>query len=480
MMAATMIFFISCEDWLELVPADGLVQDEYWKYKEDVEATLMGAYHAFSLLDQKLFLYGELRGDMLAENVNINQSYRSIMEGNLFPDNFLCDWQQFYLVINYCNFVLTYAPEVYKIDPTLTEFQLKAFEAEAIYLRSLAYFYLVRIFNEVPLVLEPSSNDNVDFYLSKSSEEVVLNHIVNDLEQHLSFVRDEYGSQEANKGRATKGAFLALMADIALWNFEYEACIAYIDQLEQYSFTLLPSGKWFDNFYPGNSLEGIFEFQFDDKLGQLNGTWGITYYFNQFLASEKAFDLLSPELSQEVTRGNGSLVSFNGKIWKFAGQAMDGRTLRSASEQRSCNWIVYRYADILLMKAEALSQMGQYEMARDILNLEIRKRARMNPVDLVNTAESFEDAILEERAKELAFEGKRWFDLLRMGRRNDYARKDELVQIIIANVPSTQKLVLASKLTNPQGWYFPIFDEEIERNNALEQNPYYAEFTTDD
>ena len=61
-----------------------------------------------------------------------------------------------------------------------------------------------------------------------------------------------------------------------------------------------------------------------------------------------------------------------------------------------------------------------------------------------------------------------------MGRRNDYSRKDKLIEIIVANVPSTQKRILATKLTNPLGWYMPIRETEIERNLNLVQNPYYV------
>ena len=103
----------------------------------------------------------------------------------------------------------------------------------------------------------------------------------------------------------------------------------------------------------------------------------------------------------------------------------------------------------------------------------------MNPIEIPNTAEAFEDAIMNERAKELAFEGKRWFDLLRLGRRNDYSRKNTLIEIIIEKVPATQKLILASKLTNPFGWYIPIEEDELERNSKLEQNPYYADYSAD-
>lgn len=125
------------------------------------------------------------------------------------------------------------------------------------------------------------------------------------------------------------------------------------------------------------------------------------------------------------------------------------------------------------MKAEALSQLGQYDDALEIIN-DLRIRAFVDPYSSVQeTPQAFEDLIMEERAKELSYEGKRWFDLLRMGRRNSYERKDKLIEIIIENVPATQKRVLASKLSDPYGWYLPIYDNEIENNLNLVQNPYY-------
>jgi hypothetical protein len=124
------------------------------------------------------------------------------------------------------------------------------------------------------------------------------------------------------------------------------------------------------------------------------------------------------------------------------------------------------------MKAEALSQMGNYTEAYELIN-KIRERANMPALKIADNQIAYEDAIMEERALEFAYEGKRWFDILRMGRRNNYARKDKLIEIIVSNVPSTQKRILATKLTNPLGWYLPIYEKEIERNTKLVQNPYY-------
>lgn len=469
----------SCQDWLELVPPDGLVKDEYWKTKEDIQATLMGAYQQIAKNDATLFLWGELRADMIVPDINASSDYRDIMNGNIFPDNSLCNWHSFYRVITYCNSVLKYAPIIYETDQTFSEYQLRGFEAEAIFLRSLTYFYLVRTFSDVPLVLEASESDNVDYFLPKSTAEEILTQIKGDLLSVRQGVTEDYGTLEENKGRTTKAAINSLLADIALWNFEYEDCISYVEAVEADGFIPVPGAQWFDIYYPGNSLEGIFELQFDASLDQRNQTYNLTYFQRNFLASETAMDFLDPSrsTSKEIIRGDGSIRTLDLKIWKYAGAAGDGRTLRPGEDALSGNWIVYRMADLLLMKAEALSQIGRYDEALTNIN-EIRSKRLMLPVNPSQTAEAFEDVILEERARELAFEGKRWFDLLRMGRRNDFQRKSKLIEIIIQNVPSTQKLLLAIKLTNPWGWYLPIEQDELERNYKLIQNPYYAGYDT--
>ena len=161
-----------------------------------------------------------------------------------------------------------------------------------------------------------------------------------------------------------------------------------------------------------------------------------------------------------------------GYIWKYEGSLQDGLTARSGSSQKKCDWIVYRYADVLLMKAEALSQLESYTEAYKLL-MKIRERADKGEIAIVNTPGDYEDKILNERKMEFAFEGKRWFDLLRMGRRNNFSNKSKLVDIIVQNIPSAQKRILTTKLANPLGWYMPIFKEELERNINLVQNPYY-------
>ncbi len=467
-----LVALTSCQDWLDLRPPDGLVQDEYWKTKEDVKATLMGAYQQLAQMDELLFLYGEIRGDMITRDNNTPDYIQNIMDGNIYPDNNLCDWSGFYQIINYCNFVLQYNAEIFELDQTYSEIQKQGVDAEALFLRSLSYFYLVRIFKDVPFVTEPTISDSVDVYIPATDAATILTSIKEDLITAKGIVSDDYGSLENNLGRATKNAINALLADICLWNFEYEECLIYIEEIENSIINLLIGPQWYTIFYPGNSLEGIFEVQYDENLGQGNSLFNITYTQDNYLASQTAVELLSRESAKEIIRGDGSYRATDFKIWKYCGAAADGKSVRPSASRRSGNWIIYRFADVLLMKAEALSQLGEFEDAIVYLN-RVRSRASMVEKSAPDNPQAFEDLILEERAKELAFEGKRWFDLIRMGRRNNFARKNKLISVIVQNVPSNKRLVLASKLTNPLGWYLPIKDTELESNKELEQNPYY-------
>jgi hypothetical protein len=472
----------SCSDWLDLQPPQGLTREEFWQTKEDVDAAVMGAYHALADMNDLLFKYGEMRGDLVVYDDNLSGEERDIMDGSIYPDNGMCNWEKFYKLINYCNEIIYFAPGVQGKDETFTDYLLYGYLSEAYFLRSLSYFYLVRVFKEVPLVLEPTLTDATNVYPEKSTEEEVLAQIRQDLLTARSWATvDGYITMAENKGRATKGAFDALLADIALWSFDYEGCLTHIQNLELLNkYEVLRGEDWFELFYPGNTLEGIFEVQFEDSWNEANGLYGLTNFNSRnYDPSDYAIELFDNEdpAKRDLWRGVDKSIREESKddyiIWKYVGLAGDGETPRPYTVQNSANLIIYRLSDVFLMKAEALSQLGRYNEALDAI-MEVRgERGLSIPDKLTNNATSYEDAILEERARELAFEGKRWFDLLRMGRRNNYARKSNLISIMVRNVPSTQKRILQTKLNNPLSWYLPIYKLEMERNKNLVQNPYY-------
>ncbi len=472
---------VSCKDWMDLIPPEGLIRQEFWKTKEDVASVVMGAYETFSHMDALLFKYGEIRGDMLKGDVNQSDDERKIMEGNIYPDNYMSDWSQFYTVIDYCNEVIKSAPKVKEKDHTFTDYQLKGYLSEAHFLRALTYFYLVRIFRDVPLVLDPTESDDADFYPVKTDGDEILDFLIQDLESYRDYATiDGYPTLQEIKGRATKASYDALLADISLWKFDYPSVVKYANRIiSNKDFLMIPSNSWFSLYYPGNSLESIFELQFNDARDQKNGMYGLTQENSlNYNASETALDLFSGKTrkSVELVRGvGGSIAKRSDKyiVWKYVGRSNDGTTARTGTDQNSCNFIIYRLSDIYLMKAEALSQTEDYSDALECINIVRRSRSVSDIIYIPPSPAGYEDFIMEERAVELAYEGKRWFDLMRMGRRNDFNRKSKLIEILVKKVPSTQKRILATKLTNPLGWYMPISKTEIERNRNLVQNPYY-------
>ncbi|MEX0988118.1 MAG: RagB/SusD family nutrient uptake outer membrane protein [Bacteroidales bacterium] len=486
LMAIALTF--SCDKWMDLIPPEGLIREEFWQTKEDVDAVMMGAYDTFSKMDRLLFLYGELRADMVFPDYNLGNSERQLSESTIYPDNYLCNWQSFYEVINFCNEVIKNAPLVQDIDNTFTDYQLNGYLAEAIFLRSLSYFYLVRIFKDVPYIIEPTETDDTEVYPKTSTDTEIITALLTDLETYRPFATtDGYQTIEEIKGRATKAAFDALMADINLWIFDYEEVLRHVAKIENNDeIDVLGEQEYFGLYYPGNSLESIFELQFNTQNNQNNGLYGLTAYYSYNLdPSEAAIQMFNAQTGNEPVRGEGFSIRKEGEndyiIWKYVGRSPDGETARSSSEQYSANFIIYRLADVLMMKAEALSQLGRYQEAREIFNngpsyhyfYALNTRAGISTFSSADTPSAFEDAILDQRAREFAFEGKRWFDLMRMGRRNDYSRKSKFIDIVVQNAPSTQKRILRTKLTNPLGWYLPIYEFELERNKNLEQNPYY-------
>jgi hypothetical protein len=128
------------------------------------------------------------------------------------------------------------------------------------------------------------------------------------------------------------------------------------------------------------------------------------------------------------------------------------------------------------MKAEALNQLGQGQQALDLVSL-IRARARAliatntnpSPTDKIAVG----DFILKERAREFAFEGKRWYDLLRNARRNNYQRLDLLLDVVSGTVPANRQQSAIAKFKDKNCHYLPIYTYELTTNKALVQNPFY-------
>ena len=479
----------SCNQWLDLKPQDGIIRQNFWKTKEDVKSAVIGCYASLlGPMAQTLFIWGEIRGDMVASTIRTSSEQMDIMNGNISSSNSITSWRVIYKTINYCNTVIDFAPDVLASDKTLAVKDLNAYLAEAHALRGLMYFYLLRTFGEVPLQIKSTSSDTQLEQLVKSSQVDVFNQIVNDLTFAEANAVTTYNNRDYDKGRITKFTVNAIQADVYLWMEKYTECIAACTKvIGSGQFGLIagrnPDGtvnsQWFNTvFYNGNSNESIFEFQFDSQ--QVNPFYSfLISSTKQFIGSSFVMDeMYTVDLMDDTNKDiRGDLASIRGSdglIWKFAGANNTG-SVRTATSSYA-HWFVYRYADILLMKAEALAWTGKGQEALDLVKV-IRERANAlsaterspDPISSVEVS----DYIMDERAREFAFEGKRWYDILRNAKRNKYAHIQFLIDIVTKSAPPNRQQYILNKYKDVRSHYLPINLYELQTDKNLVQNPFY-------
>ena len=172
-------------------------------------------------------------------------------------------------------------------------------------------------------------------------------------------------------------------------------------------------------------------------------------------------------------RGLNYTYNADGYIWKYLG--VDKTTARAASENDQ-NYIIYRLADVLLMKAEALIMQGHNEDAADLID-RTRERAGLGETTLSDDRMVMLETLLVERQKEFFGEGKNWFDLLRIGLRseqlNDTQYKTLFVEQALKAVGASRQSLGRATLANSGSWYLPYSEDELSKNPLLEQSDYY-------
>jgi len=460
---------LSCNEWLNLEPENQLVKQEFWQKKEDVAAVMAAMYDAYRENVVALWMWGEVRADMSEISGSDYSGYQSIARSEILSTNSVVNWGGFYNAINLANTIMSYSKDVLKIDDTFDPVLEKSYEAEALFIRSKCYFDLVRIWKEVPLILNASNTDTVSFSVKKSTEAEIIKQIEADLlkAKEFAYVDDYASTPEMYKGRANKHSINALLADIYLWSEQYEKCIQACDEIiNSGKFQLLGTNEWFTLFYPGNSVESIFEIQFNEAYESernpiCSNIMGIVG------GSKVALKTYAKELftTTDIRKAYPDARS------KYLYKSITTKTKRTSTES-DANVIYYRYSDILLMKAESLAELERYSEANNYIN-EILQRASLSPMNINPSKETFRTIIMEERAKEFAFEGKRWFDVLHFAKKNNFENKNLIIQMILEGADVKKKPVLRSRILDPMSYYLPIPENELKANPLLEQNPFY-------
>ena len=518
----------SCTDWLNIKPLDRMVLDDYWKTKNDVESVVLACYRAMEEPDfmERIILAGELRSDNVIVDLNRLKSTNAqvdINDVNINVTNDLLPWKSFYMVINYCNTVLKYAPDVVNIDPDYTSGYLHAHEAEVKTIRALAYFYLVRIYRDVPYIDFPYSDDTQDFEIPKMSGDEILERQITELNDAEKSALKAWGTTTQQKGRVTKNTVRALLADIYLWLGRYDDCIDACNRIlpdvlgendvlnpdlaTGAELRLISNQMNYDNsflslFVKQNSMESIFELQFNSTVqnNKVVDLYGTSDNLGQLAASPVVQSLFTDNAFINDLRGkfsfvytattDGSSVQGFSQIFKYIGNDYFVMTNGVAysfqtSTTANINWIIYRLADIYLMKAEALVERNTGSDLSDALALVNLTYMRSNPDQrpLLDADYPDQDAmrklVMDERQREFLFEGKRWFDLVRLARREDGSSAggvDNHPNMLdyVARKYQFNADVVRSKLRNTDALYLPIAQKELVANKALVQNPYYA------
>ncbi len=503
----------SCNEWLDLKPESEIILDEYWKTEADVEGVLAACYRGMteSNVIYRMIVWGELRSDNMTVGSGIASArydMKRILDGDITADNEYSNWSSFYSVINYCNNLLHFAPQVVDADMNFTQADLLRVKSEVLTIRALNYFYLVRAFKDVPFFEYPIIDDSDSINIAKSTEDEILDQLVEDLKYAKSYARDTYGANDAyNKGRITKNAIRALLADIYLWREQYQESSNECSEILADNTLMLTNSQlmYQRNYYLGNSDESIFELQFDDNVQKndpvfnLYGVYGdpfgdlsfpatLAYSIQTgFQGANSPFAYLAGDNYIESVDDIRALQAYylsGGKffIFKYAGISAPTNALSTLYSYRinTPNWIMYRLADVILMKAEAEAEL--YTDADDAskahmtntLTLVNKTYARSNPDSLSHDKYTditkVKELVLRERQRELLFEGKRWFDLMRLARREESTAS--LNKYVEAKETNSNGMLGAKVL---DAMYMPISQRELEANPKLEQNPFYKE-----
>lgn len=478
-----------CKKFLEIEPSDRFTGADFWKTPADAE---MGVTTAYSILRGRMgvasiYANGDFRAggwnfwlkrnfialstnQLQSADLNASDGTAALREG----------WKEFYQSIAMANLCLAKIPEMK--HPDMSEGYSARLMGEARFVRAFNYYLLVSFYGDVPLQTDP-----YDTRLKPRSDMLnVLDTCLLDLEQAARDLPEAYSDPSFRAVRATKGAAHALMAHMYAWKAGFDKpraaewwkkcadqCKAVMDLGIYRLMPYVP--EFFKEIFKGRSEEGIWEISMDANYGNTNGSFIAQWVLHQpilatsttlfgGLASEvtikKQFiDFIFPPGKSDARFDlwfddpYGTINPQSSMFLKYSDIA------DPAVRNFDFNMSYFRYAGILLLRAEALAELGTAnDEAIGLLN-EIRRRASAEEYTGSGGPE-LKDAIFLERTRELLGEGQRWTDLVRTGRVMDITWTDNYLTL---------------DQFNRRAWTWPIPTNAIRTNPLLVQTPYWVQ-----
>lgn len=482
----------SCSDFLDKEPLNSIGTENFFQTESDAIAAINGAYQPLQW--PKLYNFQLWTTDIWAGNSIVGAGGGTDGIATQDVSNFVTTtaneaaldiWRGPAPGILRCNTVIQKVPNM-----QINESVKKRVIGEAKFLRGMYYFLLVRIFGDVPLVTVPQTPDD-DLLLPRTSKEKVYELIINDLTEAIDLLPTKQTYTGSDIGRASKGAATGLLAKVYLTLGNYQKTLELCEKVNTMGYSL--NEDYTDNFNATkkNTNESLFEIQY---LGKTNAdfwsndnqaSWVSTFtgprnsdfvggsygwnqptqeFVNAYEAGDKRKDQTilyegCPDFDDKVYKSSYSMTGYN--VRKF----LVAKSVSPDYNTNPSNFPVLRYADVLLMQAEALNELGRGNEAQapattinsgGPLN-RVRLRSGLANVTGLSQAQ-LKQRILHERRMELAFEGQRWFDLVRV----DGGQYGLNFLHSIGKANATTKHLL-----------MPIPQKERDANPNLSQNPGY-------
>lgn len=486
LLLSVIVVFSSCKKFLEEDPKNLVTIQNFYQTESDAIAAVNSIYAYLNSVDNfaaggstagvyhsTFWLSVGLASDEMLNNQLGASNYDQLASFSHTPMNPAMEeiWGMHYKTITLANIAITRVPGI-----NMNEALRNRLVGEAKFLRGLMYFNLVRMFGEVPLIIE----ENSPLLPEKSSVDAIYTQIIADLTDAANVLPLNYPSGNG-RGRATTGAANAILAKVYLTRQNWEqASAAAKEVIDSQEYELWEDFADVFKLSSRGGKEAIFSVGFGDangaiifwEVGQFNvrllpsalSVEGIQnaqgwqfptqYLYNQFEADDRR---RAVTFITEINDPGGaySIRPYVQKYWD--------KVAEPKGNSSSNDFPVIRYADVLLIYAEAQNELGNSSVAHQYINL-VRKRARFNGTTYENAVadyaglskEQFREAILKERMLEFVFEGHRWFDLARMGK---------LEQLVPLAKPG---VVPAAR-----NYLFPLPQREVDLNPKLGQNDGY-------
>ena len=461
---------LACKkSFIEITPESTVTVDILYKTDKDFQDAVNGCYNVLQNQYQNFWVFGDLPADDVSEDIPNHFDHVSFDQFTVNDRQpiLASTWRNYYNLINRANTILS---NIEKADASVVK-NRDRHVGEAKFLRALAYFDLVRIFGDVPMITTNLTVEEAYKLGREKTDKVYDEVIIKDLLDADAKLPAKYTG--ADVGRATKGAAKSLLGKVYLTRKDFVSAEAKLKEVTTMGYALLPNFRdlWnyavnehhseyiFDIEYEEGILEGsTFTHGFAPSWTALTDLYGIKggTPSNDGAPTPALFAAFDPTDARRGISVNYG-ITINGVFTPIPTTSIQAAksfstkyfTPVASTNDSRANWKVIRYADVLLMYAEALNENGKTSEALTFLNM-VHTRAGLQPYTGLSQSDGREKIYLERRL-ELFLEGQRWFDLVRTGRALATLQPLGMkAHMTVFPIPLTQIQILNNKDLFPQ------------------------------